>query len=65
MICLKCKELDLKSTIQLGNCTRTCMGFSPGHYDESGKFIENKDPNHTYQEYRCSNGHEWTDVINR
>lgn len=55
MICSKCKELDLKSTIQSRGYSRTLMGFNP-FYDTEGVF-HSHDENITTACYMCSNGH--------
>jgi len=61
MKCPKCQEEGKKSTVTLGKCTVTCMYCSPGYYDEDGNWKDLPDRNTTFQEYRCSNGHEWTE----
>ena len=64
MKCKECEKKGLKSTISLGRCTCTLMSWGLGHYDEEGKYHEGADdPNSTFQEYTCSNGHCWEEKI--
>jgi len=57
MICEKCKEQGLKSTVRILPGTSTLM-YSAPFYDENGVYHDH-DPNHHSGGYRCSNGHQW------
>lgn len=59
MKCPECVKLGKRSTVTPGMSMTTCMGWSPGYYDEDGKWIESEDPNIHTTEYSCSNGHRW------
>lgn len=61
IICEKCKNEGLKSTIQAPMYgTTTLLAYSPGYYDEDGIYHPNKNPNRTTYTYTCSNGHTFT-----
>lgn len=60
LICSKCKDQGLKSTIIITSCTSTCVAYIP-FYDEGGK-IHHHDSNATNNKLKCSNGHEWVDT---
>lgn len=64
MICEQCKNEGKTSTIHepMGGST-TLMAFSPGYYDEQGKYHATKNPNKTTYDYRCSNGHSWSETV--
>lgn len=59
MICPKCKKEGKKSRVYPGMGTSTLL-FCPPFYDEEGKY-HNHDSNTTTTEYKCSNGHKWTE----
>lgn len=59
MKCKECIKEGKVSTITLGPLTTTLIGGSTGSYDEDGNFHGGEDPNSSYQEYTCSNGHTW------
>ena len=59
MKCKECEAQGLKSSIQPGVSTATCMAYDPFYYDEEGKLVYNKDPNIYATEWRCSNGHSF------
>lgn len=59
MICPQCKAEDMKSCVSAGMMTRTLL-YCPSYWDESGKEHAH-DSNVTTTEYRCSNGHAWTE----
>ena len=61
MKCPKCQKENRRSTVSLGECTSTLMYAPSGYYDEDGKWESIKDPNTTFQENTCSNGHTWTE----
>lgn len=64
MKCKECMKEGKKSTIELGACTSTCMAWGMGSYDEDGKYHQGgDDPNSTFQEYSCSNGHYWEEKL--
>ena len=56
--CPICKKEGLKSTVSIGGCWTTLLGFTPS-YDEDGKYHSN-DPNITTCDAWCSNGHSFT-----
>ena len=59
MKCEQCEKLRLRSTISSMGGSGTLLGWSPGHYDEDGNWVDHEDPN-TYTYYwRCSNGHNF------
>lgn len=58
MICKTCKSEDRKSTISVGQTMATMMGTAE-YFDEQG-VRHYHDMNHSWTNYRCSNGHEWT-----
>jgi hypothetical protein len=57
MICPKCKELSLKSSISVGASYTTAM-YCPPYYDEQGVF-HSHDMNTNTTHYSCSNGHHF------
>ena len=61
MKCPECQKENKKSTVRLGMCTTTLMYADPGYYDEDGNWVDIPNPNTTFQEYTCSNGHTWTE----
>lgn len=60
MKCPECVKEGARSTMTPGGfSTTTCMAFSPGHFDEDGKWVAHRDPNITTTGYTCSRGHRW------
>lgn len=59
VICPTCKEAGQKSTVTPGAC-QTTLAMPLSYYDEDGRFHYD-DPNITTCQYRCSNGHEWSE----
>lgn len=60
-ICKQCESDNKKYTVQMPMYgTTTLMAFTPGYWDEDGKYIENENPNKTTFIYQCSNGHSWS-----
>lgn len=57
MICPKCKELGLKSTVTSYGSMSTLMGY-PTYYDEDGN-VHQHDSNRVTSDYRCSEGHRF------
>lgn len=57
------KDGTLSTVCPLGSMS-TLMGFSPGHYDEDGKWVAHPDPNYHTTDYVCSNDHRF-DVVRR
>ena len=57
MICEKCREQGLKSTIQSFGGTSTLAGYIP-FYDEDGNYHSHDGNTITYS-YQCSNGHRF------
>lgn len=55
LLCGKCQEAGLKSTIRCGGGTQTAMGTS-AYYDEEGEYHYH-DPNTLTMSYTCSNNH--------
>ena len=54
MICQKCRDSGLKSTVHPG------MSYTTFYYDENGLYQgSTDDSNTTTTEYRCSQGHKW------
>ena len=64
MICPKCKELGLKSTIQMSQGGISTLMAADYHYDEEGK-QHCHDPNSHTSVCYCSNGHTITRVTYR
>ena len=62
-ICAECEKDGKQYQVfaPMGGMT-TCMAYTPGYWDESGKYVENKDPNITTYTYECSNGHSWSET---
>lgn len=61
MVCPYCKDEGKKSTVTpYGNQVSTLLGYSPGHYDETGEWVRHPDPNYHRRSYECSNGHRYT-----
>lgn len=58
MICPKCKELNQKSTVQVGVGSSTLL-YCPAYYDEDGVYHVH-DRNKTTYTYSCSKGHQMT-----
>lgn len=59
MKCQFCNDEGERSTVMIGGSSSTCMGVSPGHYDEDGEFVAGFDPNWHTTEYFCSRGHRF------
>ena len=55
----KCPQCTEPTTIYVGMGSATLMWSAP-FYDASGRFHQH-DPNTYTQEYRCANGHVWTE----
>lgn len=60
MICPQCQKEGKKSIIYPG-MGYTTLVWNPPFYDENGKY-HHHDTNATTSEYKCSNGHAWTEV---
>jgi len=63
MICPECKKLGKKSLVYPGACMSTLLAAIP-YYDEDGNYHFN-DPNTVTQGYSCSNGHHWSENLNK
>ena len=61
MICPKCKDLGIKSTVTQGSTYTTAM-YCPPYYDEEGKFHIH-DRNHKNTQFYCSMGHKISVVL--
>lgn len=59
MICKTCKDEGKKSEVYPGMAMTTLMYCRP-YYDEEGTY-HHHDRNTTTTDYRCSNGHAWTE----
>ena len=60
MKCPECQRQGLTSRVYPGmSCTTLMCDMS--YYDENGDFHAHN-PNKTTTDYRCSNGHTWTEV---
>jgi hypothetical protein len=60
MKCSFCEAAGQRSTLEPDSFgTSTCIGFSMGHYDESGAWVAGRDPNTHTQGYWCSRGHRF------
>lgn len=57
MICPTCASENRKSVVHAGPSYSTAMYAAP-YYDEDGRYHDH-DPNTTYTQYVCSNGHSW------
>lgn len=55
--CPECQKQGLKSRITVGSTYMTLAAVHH-YYDEDGNY-QVEDPNYTYTEYTCSNGHHW------
>jgi hypothetical protein len=60
--CATCNQLGLRSRVTPGGSTSTCAYYSPGWYDEDGKWVNNPCHNAVTTSYSCSNGHGWTET---
>lgn len=60
MICKQCKEEGKQSIVYPGMSTQTCMSYYP-FYDENGVY-HHHDGNTIFYDYKCSNGHEFTET---
>lgn len=58
MICDKCKEEGLKSTVWPGSTMSTAMSINR-YYDEDGNYHLH-DGNVSSSSFSCSNGHSWS-----
>lgn len=38
------------------------MAPTGGYWDEDGEYVPRRDPNVIGTNYRCSNGHEWSET---
>lgn len=61
MICPECKKEGKKSRVCPGVSMVTAM-WCPPFYDEDGKY-HHHDANITTTNYKCSNGHTWTERL--
>lgn len=61
MKCQKCVEQGLESKVYVGT-TMTTLAYSAPFYDENGRYHYHN-PNTTTTEYRCSNGHSFTETM--
>jgi len=59
-ICEECKSQGIKSKVFQGMSTRT-LALSVHYWDENGREHTPDDINTTTTEYRCSNGHTWSE----
>lgn len=57
--CPTCVEEDKESFIRVFPGSRTAL-FAQPFYDKEGRYHVH-DPNVTTYNYKCSNGHEWSD----
>ena len=57
LLCPRCVELGIKSQVRCDGSTKTLLGWSEGHYDELGQWIEHKDPNIYTSGFHCTQGH--------
>ena len=57
--CPQCNEADIRSTVT-GHDESTTLLMDYQYYDEDGRY-HSHDPNWTSSDYRCSNGHQWTE----
>ena len=59
MKCPECVAEGKRSKVYVGGHSSTLMGYL-AYYDEDGK-LHDHDPNVYSTNYRCSNGHKWTE----
>jgi hypothetical protein len=57
LICPECVKLGIKSQIRYDGSTKTLLGWSEGHYDENGAWIQHDDPNVYTSWFHCEHGH--------
>lgn len=65
MICPVCKELNQKSTVRDMGSSSTLLAWSPGHWDEDGNYVQHENPNRIITDFRCSNGHIFSQTKHR
>ena len=58
--CPECQKLGLKSVVTVCGGMSTLLAVNE-YYDEEGNYHYN-DPNSTMANYRCSNGHKWSEI---
>lgn len=59
MICPACKAHGVRSNVYPGFSSTTLMGGA-SYWDTDGRY-HSHDPNTTTTDFRCSQGHEWTE----
>lgn len=59
VICPHCNLLDLKSTVQQ-ELSMTLAVHRPSYYDEEGNLVSLDTSDLTTIQYKCSNGHNFT-----
>lgn len=57
LLCPRCVELGMKSQVHCDGSTKTLLGWSKGHYDELGQWIQHEDPNTYTSGFHCTQGH--------
>lgn len=63
MICEQCKYESKKSKVYPGMYYTTYMYCPPFYYEDGN--IHYHDYNTTITNYKCSNGHEWTNTLGK
>lgn len=58
--CSRCNEEGMKSTVTGGDVGWSTLMYCAPFYDEEGQ-RHSHDMNHTTYEFRCSQGHHWTE----
>jgi hypothetical protein len=58
-ICPFCRDQGLKSSVYMEGCQTTLLA-TYAYWDENGTYHYHN-PNKTSCQYRCSNGHEWSE----
>ena len=61
--CPECQKENKKSKVYPTYTTTTPLYCPPGYYDEDGEWSELEDGNTITQNYRCSNGHEFSETL--
>lgn len=62
-ICKECEKKKKKYSVYTGMSSTTLIAIPQPYWNEDGQYVSPRDPNTTTQEYSCSNGHRWSEVI--
>jgi hypothetical protein len=60
--CKQCDKKGKKYSVYQGMSTTTLMAWGNPYWNEDGDYIIPPNPNTTTTQYRCSNGHNWSET---